>query len=163
MGPGVHLSRECFRSYQVERLIMGGFTPVSLDFGAVAPGSTGPNPVGGGASVTINMAGGVTYDGAPAGTVSASISGDTVHFKLSGITIFDWVWQAVPPGDLPAVPAGHPRPHPKERVLQQVAQSGGSELPVAKGQFVLIQVRYNTMRLVDWIRAKAPFGGRVCF
>jgi len=142
---------------------MGGFTPVSLDFGAVAPGSTGPNPVGGGASVTINMAGGVTYDGAPAGTVSASISGDTVHFKLSGITIFDWVWQAVPPGDLPAVPAGHPRPHPKERVLQQVAQSGGSELPVAKGQFVLIQVRYNTMRLVDWIRAKAPFGGRVCF
>jgi hypothetical protein len=72
----------------------------SLDFGVVEPNTTGPNvfvdPSFGPPAISFN--GGVTIDSAPASaTVSASIIGDTRHFRVRDITTMEWVLEPIDP------------------------------------------------------------------
>ncbi len=123
------------------------FAPQTLNFGGVLPNSEGPD-------ITVDPSlpadamsfqGGVQIGNAPANAnVTASIAGDTSHFQIRDVSVLERVLRDVDPNELPP---GHHGPLPKERVLELVAQGDGSQpLPVKKGQFVLVRVKYLTRR-----------------
>lgn len=67
------------------------FSPQFLDFGAIMPGSTGPDistPFGEG----VNLAGGINIESAPAAAnVTAHITGDTSHFAVRDVSVLEEV------------------------------------------------------------------------
>jgi Peptidase family C25 len=118
------------------------FTPQSLDFGSVSPGSMGPPPPP--PDTNVDLSGGVFLDHAPAAKVAASLSGNTAGvFKIASVAVYRWVSIAPPP-------PGHGPPHTPffpirgEQVLELVATGDGTTpLAVAQGQFVLVSIRYT--------------------
>jgi hypothetical protein len=119
------------------------FSPPRLDFGAVAPGSTGPSiivdpsfgPPG------VSFAGGVQIDPAPADArVTVGIERGTPVFQIRDIILMEWVLESVDPTELPP---GHHGPLPKVRVLEVVARSiGPTAVDVKKDQVVLVRAMY---------------------
>lgn len=103
------------------------FAPQSLDFGAVAPGSAGPtyDPDSFPAAPPPFPPGTVLGTGCPAGNVTASIQGDTTHFKIVRVTVYKtFIFHGV-----------HYNP---------VGSSDGVvKLPVSQGQAVSVQVEYD--------------------
>ena len=119
------------------------YSPQSLDFGGVPPGSSGPDitldpslP-----PTAVSFAGGIKTAEVPvAGNVTAVITDDSFHFQVRDVLALAWVLEEVDPGELPP---GHHGPLPKVKVLESVAQSDGVRpLAVAAGQIVLVRVEY---------------------
>ena len=137
------------------------FTPsTGLNFGGVLPGSSGPDitvdPSFGPPAISFN--GGVEIQAVPADAqVTATIEGDTTHFKVRDITVMEWVLEPVDPGELPP---GHHGPPPKVKVLEQVAQSDGTKpLAVKKDQFVLVRVEYEALHVEGTFTATLLING----
>jgi hypothetical protein len=129
-------TRESFMAVSVD------FTPDHLDFGAISPGSSGPDitvdPTFG--PPRVNFAGAVQIKNVPANANVTARFEQTSNFKVRDIIAMEWVWEEVDPGELPP---GHHGPLPKVRVLEVAAQSDGqSPLAVLKGQYVLVRAEY---------------------
>jgi hypothetical protein len=118
------------------------FSPASLNFGAVSPGSFGPDisatPPG------FSSTGGIESHDVPSDAkVVASILGDTFHFQVRDVCVLDWVWERVGGGELPP---GHRGPPPREKVLEIVDQSDGvTPLTIKAGQSLLVRVQYAAL------------------
>jgi len=118
------------------------FTPDHLDFGAVSPGSSGPDitvdPSFG--PPRVSFAGAVQIKNVPANANVTARFEQTANFKVRDIIALEWVWEEVDPGELPP---GHRGPLPKVRVLEVAGQSDGvSPLAVLKGQYLLVRAEY---------------------
>jgi len=119
------------------------FTPTSLNFGAVAPGSSGPD-----VSVdpslgppAISFSGSIRVKNVPvAANVTAAVKSGAPVFKIRDVIALEWVMEEVDPGELP--PGHHGRP-PKVRVLEVAAQSDGlTPLAVSAGQYLVVRIEY---------------------
>jgi hypothetical protein len=119
------------------------FTPDHFDFGAVIPGSTGPDisvdPSFG--PPQVSFAGAVQIKVVPVdANVTAAVAEGTAFFKVRDIIALEWVWEEVDPGELGP---GHHGPPPKVKVLEVAAQSDGvTPLAVKQGQYLLVRVEY---------------------
>jgi hypothetical protein len=119
------------------------FTPDHFDFGAVVPGSTGPDvsvdPSFGPPQVSFN--GALQIKNVPVdANVTANLEDETPYFKVRDIIALEWVWEEVDPGELPP---GHHGPIPKVKVLEVASESDGvMPLAVKQGQFLLVRVKY---------------------
>ena len=115
-------------------------TRSSLNFGAVAPNSSGPAvpPVGDVSGLGV----GALISNAPVDAeVKISLDNPTPHFSIASFDVFEWVWERVDPGELPP---GHHGPLPKVKVLELVQHSDGSDtLAVSAGQVVSVIVQYH--------------------
>ena len=122
------------------------FTPPSLDFGGVFPGSgpdisVDPN-IATVAPWTISFNGGILIANAPAdANVTASITNGTSTFEVRDVIVLEYRMEDIDPIELPPGFKGHP----KQKVLEPIAQSDGIvPLAVKKGQTVLVRVYYMT-------------------
>ena len=122
------------------------FTPPQLRFGAVRPGTSGPDITVDGSlpGTAVSFNGAVEIRSAPANAnVTAAIAGDTAHFAIRDILLLDWVLEPV---DVTELPPGHHGPPPKVKVLEQVDRSNGiTPLAAKAGQFVLVRVKYQAL------------------
>lgn len=112
----------------------------SLNFGAVAPNSSGPvvPPVGDVSALDV----GTHISNAPVDAqVSVSLDQPTPYFKIVSFDVYEWTWERLDPGELPP---GHHGPPPKVRVLELTQHSDGSDvLAVTAGQVVSVIVEYH--------------------
>src|ERR1700731_2240001 len=103
------------------------FAPQSLDFGAVAAGSAGPSYDPGNlpADPPPFPPGTVLGTGCPAGNITASLQGDTTHFKIVSITVYKVLFFH----GINYVPVG--------------SSDGVTKLAVSQGQAVSVQIQYD--------------------
>jgi hypothetical protein len=119
------------------------FTPDHFDFGAVIPGSTGPDisvdPSFG--PPQVSFSGAVQIKNVPVdASVTARVEEGTAFFKVRDVIALEWVWEEVDPGELGP---GHHGPPPKVKVLEVASQSDGvTPLAVKQAQFLLVRVEY---------------------
>lgn len=112
----------------------------SLNFGAVAPSSSGPAvpPIGDVSGLGV----GALISKAPVdAVVSVTLDAPTPHFSIVSFDVFEWVWERLDGGELPP---GHHGPPPKVRVLELAEHSDGFDtLSVTANQAVSVIVQYH--------------------
>src|SRR5690348_13861874 len=96
------------------------FTPARIDFGGVAPGSSGPDitvdPSAG--PPHTSFAGGVQITNAPVDArITAHIENDTTHFMVRDVIIMQWEVEEIAPSELPP---NHHGPPPLVQVLEPI-------------------------------------------
>jgi hypothetical protein len=117
------------------------FDPQILDFGAVAAGSAGPayDP-----DVFAHPPplppGSVTCTGCPAGNITASIIGDTTHFKIGVFAYKVLVVRGI-------------------HYVEVGSSDGVTKLPVSQGQVVSVQVGYDAKSATGTVNATLVIHG----